>query len=67
MSPPIGEPPSVRYHSVGLREGRLVTRCVYALPGQAEIVEIGRARTRCPRCGAALKPFRRPKPRRGKP
>lgn len=33
-----------------------MARCTYTVPGETEWVALGRARTRCPRCGAELKP-----------
>lgn len=52
---PVGEPKGVEYHRVGLRDGERVTWCFYTRPGESEIVALGRARRRCPRCGAELR------------
>ena len=61
---PIGQAPSVKYHDVGLIDGALVTFCFYCLPGESELVPLGRARKKCPRCGGDLRPFHRPTRRR---
>lgn len=44
-----------------MAEAVRMVRCVYTLQGESEWVPMGRARTRCPRCGAGVKPApRRP-------
>ncbi len=52
---PIGQPPSVQYHDVRTVRGVRVTFCFYTKPGDEEMVPLGRARTKCPRCGAELR------------
>jgi hypothetical protein len=41
-------------HQVGAYNGTRVTKCHYTVEGESEFVALGRARTRCPRCGAIL-------------
>jgi hypothetical protein len=45
-----------RYHEIRTIDGVRLTTCLYTGPdGVARVVPLGRARTRCPRCGAALR------------